>query len=218
MTDRSVNLACADDRGQRAAGRAPRMLCGMTARADAALGTREALLDAGLEVAEEHGLSGMSVNRVVAAAGVAKGTFYVHFSDRDDFLNALHRRYTEQSGAAVAAAMAGRTPGWRRLRQMIEAYFESSMRHRGVKALALEARNAPGVAAKVDARNEEFMKLAEPDLAAMGWADPHAAARLVVAMAGELMMAEMTVGERDEAGRAALWATLERMSLPESGA
>ena len=192
------------------------MLGGMTARADAALETREALLDAGLEVAEEHGLSGMSVNRVVAAAGVAKGTFYVHFADRDAFLNALHRRYTEQSGAAVAKAMAGNEPGWRRLRQMIEAYFESSMQHRGVKALALEARNTPGVAAKVDARNAAFAKLVEPDLKAMGWADPHAPARLVVAMAGELMMAEMTASERDEAGRAALWTTLERMDLPGS--
>ena len=192
------------------------MLGGMTARADAALETREALLDAGLEVAEEYGLSGMSVNRVVAAAGVAKGTFYVHFADRDAFLNALHRRYTEQSGAAVAAAMAGHRPGWRRLRQMIEAYFESSMQHRGVKALALEARNAPGVAAKVHARNAAFAQLAEPDLKAMGWADPHAAARLVVAMAGELMMAEMTAGEPDEAGRTALWTTLERMDLPGS--
>jgi len=189
------------------------MLCAMTARAEAALETREALLDAGLEVAEEHGLSGMSVNRVVAAAGVAKGTFYVHFADRDAFLNALHRRYTDQSGAAVAAAMSGQGPGWRRLRQMIEAYFESSMRHRGVKALALEARNTPGVAAKVDARNAAFLELAEPDLAAMGWADPHAAARLVVAMAGELMMAEMTAGEPDAAGRAALWTALERMDL-----
>ncbi|WP_051450471.1 TetR/AcrR family transcriptional regulator [Actinospica robiniae] len=190
----------------------------MTARAEAALATRDALLDAGLRVAEEHGLSGMSVNRVVAGAGVAKGTFYVHFADRDAFLDALHRRYTEQSGAAVAAAMDGHAPSWRRLRQMIEAYFESSMRHRGVKALALEVRNAPGVAAKVDARNAVFVELAEPDLEAMGWPDPRAAARLVVAMAAELMMAEMTAGEPDEAGRAALWTTLERMDLARSEA
>jgi TetR/AcrR family transcriptional regulator, transcriptional repressor for nem operon len=189
------------------------MLAGMTARAEAALETREALLDAGLQVAEEHGLSGMSVNRVVAAAGLAKGTFYVHFADRDAFLNALHRRYTDQSAAAVATALTGHPPGWRRLRRMIEAYFESSMSHRGVKALVLEARNTPGVAAKVGARNAAFTQLAEPDLAAMGWPDPHAAARLVVAMAGELMMAEMTAGRPDRAGRTALWTALERMDL-----
>ena len=31
------------------------------------------------------GLSGLSVNRVVVAAGNAKGTFYVHFTDREAF-------------------------------------------------------------------------------------------------------------------------------------
>jgi len=39
--------------------------------------TREALLDAGTAVAGRYGLAGLSVNRVVAEAGVAKGTFYV---------------------------------------------------------------------------------------------------------------------------------------------
>ena len=41
--------------------------------------TRDALLDAGTRVAERHGLAGLSVNRVVAEAGVAKGTFYVQY-------------------------------------------------------------------------------------------------------------------------------------------
>ena len=41
--------------------------------------TREALLDAGAVVAERDGLAGLSVSAVAEAAGVAKGTFYVHF-------------------------------------------------------------------------------------------------------------------------------------------
>lgn len=185
----------------------------MTPRADAAQETREALLNAGLEVAEQYGLSGMSVNRVVATAGVAKGTFYVHFTDRDAFLNALHRRFSEQSGTAVHAAMAGHEPGPLRLRRAIEAYFATSMRHRGVKAMLLEARSTPGVSVNVDARNAAFAQLAEPDLRAMGWTEPKTAARLVVAMAAEVMMAEMAAGRADEAGRTALWAVLKRMDL-----
>ena len=66
--------------------------------------TREALLDAGVAVAEEQGLAGLSVNRVVARAGVAKGTFYVHFADRDGFVDALHSRFH----ARVEGAVAGR--------------------------------------------------------------------------------------------------------------
>jgi AcrR family transcriptional regulator len=185
----------------------------MTARATAALETRAALLDAGLEIAEEHGLSGMSVNRVVAAAGVAKGTFYVHFADRDGFLSALHQRFHERVGEAVAAARADLPPGRERLQRGIEAYFEVCLHNRGVRALLLEARNSPGVAPEVAARNAEFVALGEPDLRAMGWAEARVAARLVIAMAAELAMAELASGARDEIGREVLWDLVERMDL-----
>ena len=185
----------------------------MTARAAAALETRAALLDAGLEIAEEHGLSGMSVNRVVTVAGVAKGTFYVHFPDRDAFLSALHQRFHEQAGRAVAAALAQHPPGRIRLQAGMTAYFEVCLGNRGVKALVLEARNTPGVAAEVAARNTAFAALAEPDLLAMGWPEAQATARLVIAMSAELAMDEMAAGKRDERGREALWALLARLDL-----
>ncbi|QMU67054.1 TetR/AcrR family transcriptional regulator [Streptacidiphilus sp. P02-A3a] len=185
----------------------------MTARAAAALETRAALLDAGLEIAEQHGLSGMSVNRVVAVAGVAKGTFYVHFPDRDAFLSALHQRFHEQSGQAVAAALGRHAPGRIRLQAAMTAYFEVCLSHRGVKALVLEARNTPGVAAEVADRNAAFAALAEPDLRAMGWPEAGTAVRLVVAMCAELAMAELAAGERDERGRQVLWQLLTRLDL-----
>lgn len=185
----------------------------MTARADAAQETRAALLDAGLEIAEEHGLSGMSVNRVVAVAGVAKGTFYVHFPDRDAFLSAMHQRFHEQAGKAVVAAMAQHPPGRARLQAGMTAYFEVCLVSRGVRALVLEARNTPGVAADVAARNAAFAGMAQPDLLAMGWPDARAAAGLVVAMSAELSMAEMAAGQRDERGREVLWALLTRLDL-----
>ena len=183
----------------------------MTARAAAAQETRAALLDAGLEIAEQHGLSGMSVNRVVAAAGVAKGTFYVHFPDRDAFLSALHRRFHLRIGEAVFAAMAGVEPGPVRLRRGMEAYFEVCLRGRGVRAMLLEARNSPGVSAEVADRNAAFVAVAEPDLRAMGWTEARTAARLVIAMSAELSMAEMGTGERDDVGRQVLWDLLERL-------
>src|SRR5665213_1603615 len=73
--------------------------------------TYEMLLDAGVAVAEREGLGGLSVNRVVAEAGVAKGTFYVHFADREAFVDALHARFHERVREAVARATAGVEPG-----------------------------------------------------------------------------------------------------------
>jgi AcrR family transcriptional regulator len=185
----------------------------MTARALSAAATREALLDAGLAVAGRYGLAGMSVNRVVAAAGVAKGTFYVHFADRDEFLAALRQRFDDEVRTEVAAAIGPLDPGTSRLRAGMEAYLDVCLRHQGVKALLLEARNDPGIAGEMGARTAAFAAVAEADLGAMGWDQAGTAAELVVAMGAELSLAELAVGRADAAGRDVLWRMLERLDL-----
>ena len=103
--------------------------------------TSETLLDAGVAVAERHGLAGLSVNRVVALAGVAKGTFYVHFRDRDAFVDALDARFHARVAEAVAAATAGMPDGAQKLLRGAEAYLDVCLQDRAVKALAHEARS-----------------------------------------------------------------------------
>lgn len=51
--------------------------------------TRRRLLRAGITLLAEKGPSGISAGGVAAAAGVATGTFYNHFSTVDDFFAAL---------------------------------------------------------------------------------------------------------------------------------
>jgi len=208
VTDWSVTLASGRWSGQRGGDIYPGS---MTARAAAALETHKALLDAGLEIAESHGLAGMSVNRVVAAAGVAKGTFYVHFPDRVAFLSALHERFHALATEAVGAAMAPHPPGRIRLQKGMEAYLDVCLQHNGVKALLLEARNDPSVEGEVAARTAMFAARAEPDLRAMGWAEAEQAARLVVAMSAELSLVELTSGACDPTGRRVLGELLERL-------
>jgi AcrR family transcriptional regulator len=166
--------------------------------------TREALLDAGVAVAEEHGLAGLSVNRVVAAAGVAKGTFYVHFEDRDEFVDALHARFHGRVEEAVAAATAAVPPGAERLRRGIEAYLDVCLADRAVKALALEARSDPSLSERMAKRHERFAATAVPSFKAMGWPDAAAAAQLLAAMTAEIAIRELDAGRRLPAARRAL--------------
>jgi len=74
--------------------------------------TRRKLLDAGLQVVAERG-EALTASDVVAAADVSNGTFYNHFLDRDDFIQALAheslRAITEQS----ADDTEGADPAWR---------------------------------------------------------------------------------------------------------
>jgi TetR/AcrR family transcriptional regulator, transcriptional repressor for nem operon len=185
----------------------------MGRRDDAAARTREALQDAGLRVAERHGLAGMSVNRIVAEAGLAKGTFYVHFPDRAAFLGAIHERFHDGIHEAVEAAIADLSPGRERLRAGMGAYLDACLHASATKAFLLEARNDEAVADQVALRNDAFAKLGAPDLRAMGWSQPLAAARMVVAMTAETALVELVHGRRQPTGRAVLWQMLDRADL-----
>ena len=166
--------------------------------------TREALLDAGVVVAERKGLIGLSVNAVVAEAGLAKGTFYVHFPDRDAFVAALHERFYVGVGEAIATATAGMEPGAERLLTAIDAYLDACLASRGVKALLLEARGESGVSELVAERHARFAALAVPNLSAIGRRDAKLFARLVVAAASEAALVELERGRRVPGVRRAL--------------
>lgn len=168
------------------------------------LRTRERLLDAGVAVAEQYGLAGLSVNRVVDAAGVAKGTFYVHFDNREAFVDALHARFHGRVEQAVAGATADLPPGADRIVRGVEAYLDVCLEDRSVKALALEARSDPALAAPMSARHEQFAASAVPSFKAMGWPDARAASQLLAAMTAEIAIRELDAGRRLPAARRSL--------------
>ncbi len=178
----------------------------MVAEAVTAAGTRtrESLLDAGVHVAENHGLAGLSVNRVVAEAGVAKGTFYVHFDNREAFVDAVHARFHARVQSAVARATNGVPPGAERIVRGAEAYLDTCLEDRAVKALALEARSNPDLAASMAVRHERFASSAIPSFKAMNWPEATAASQLLAAMTAEIAIRELDAGRRLPSARRSL--------------
>jgi len=166
--------------------------------------TREKLLDAGVSVAEDHGLSGLSVNRVVAQAGLAKGTFYVHFADRSAFIDALHERFHARVIDAVAGATEGVPDGAERIVRGAEAYLDVCLEDQAVKALAVEARSDPALTASMSARHERFAAAAVPSFRAMGWRDAPTAAQLFAAMTSEIAIRELDAAKPLPAARRTL--------------
>ncbi len=158
--------------------------------------TREALLDAGEHIADAAGLAGLSVAAVVAQAGVAKGTFYVYFADRDRFVDALHQRFYARVTDAVAQATVGLAPGRELLLTAIDAYLDVCLANRAVKALVFETRAQGNLTTTMEQRQEQFAVLAQPSVKAMGLAPPTVAARLIVAMTMEAALIELEAGGR----------------------
>ncbi len=165
--------------------------------------TRQALIDAGLELATQANLHRLTIDAVVNKAGVAKGTFYVHFPDRAAFLVALHQQFHERLLDRILQAVEGLPPGAERLRIGTQTYLDECLQQRAVKAILLEARSEAPITAEVHRRNATFAQLEQADFAALGWPDAEAAARLFVALGAEVALIELETG-RNEAARQAL--------------
>lgn len=127
-------------------------------RAEEALKTREALVDAAAELFAEQGLTGPSLDAICAKAGFTRGAFYVHFATRDDLIAAVVEKSmggfidaviaSGEAGADLEAvvrtfAAAVRSgafpfPGHVRAHQILEACMRSPTLH--AKYLELLAR------------------------------------------------------------------------------
>jgi len=176
----------------------------LTGRKAAAAETRAKLIDTGLRLAERTGLTGLSVNLLVDAAGVSKGSFFHHFGDRASYLLAVHREFHDQIAERIDRAVDGMAPGRDRLMTGARVYLDTCLQQRGIRALLLEARAEPAVAQEITRRNAEFADKCQPDFAALGRRHPLESAQLWIAMTAEAALIELP--RRSKAGtvRAAL--------------
>lgn len=69
----------------------------MSLRSEQKSRTRAALLDAAVELIREHGLDAVTAKQVSERAGVAAGTFFVHFPEVPALVDALLDRHVERS-------------------------------------------------------------------------------------------------------------------------
>ena len=158
---------------------------------------RNALLDAGQRLLSTADLARISVNAIVAEAGMAKGSFYQHWPSRADYVRALHDRFHDQLGESIAAAMADLPPGPDRLEAGMSAYLDGCLAEPATKALLVQSRTEAGLSDLVAARNESAAALMLPDLVALGWMPPEPIAALLVAAIAEIALVELAAGKRD---------------------
>ncbi|MCX2933157.1 TetR/AcrR family transcriptional regulator [Mycobacterium sp. CVI_P3] len=173
-------------------------------RKAAAAATRTKLIESGLRLAERTGLTGLSVNQLVEDAGVSKGSFFHHFGDRASYLLALHREFHDHIAELIDRAIGELPPGRDRLMAGARVYLDTCLQQRGIRALLLEARAEPAVAAEIGRRNAEFAGKCEADFEVLGRRHPLESAQLWVAMTAEAALIELAEGSEAPSVRAAL--------------
>lgn len=99
----------------------------MTRRKQQAIETKQKLLDTADALVKERGFDAVSVDDIVAACGVAKGTFYHYFESKNDLLvyltrtpyEELKRRFAKTSGKPCLTRLRIFLQDWF---QMVEKY------------------------------------------------------------------------------------------------
>ena len=99
--------------------------------------TRSRLLDAAEGVFAQHGYHQARVDDIVAAAGTAKGTFYLYFPHKEAAFLAVVERFTAALVADVATAVTGTHGAAARLRAALEAGLDHFVRHPGLAQIFL---------------------------------------------------------------------------------
>jgi AcrR family transcriptional regulator len=69
---------------------------------------RDELMNAAERLFLKHGVGPTTIEQITSGAGVAKGTFYLHFSSKEDIRTALGDRFAEQLLKKIKAAIAER--------------------------------------------------------------------------------------------------------------
>ena len=161
-------------------------------------------LEAGMALCEQQGLLELRIEDITARAGVAKGTFYLHFENRDAFYLALHSHFHEQIAQVIVAELALHGPGATRLLKCSQLYLDHCLRRSGVKYLLRQLRCIPALEQAVQLQNTRFSLLAQADFTALGFEQPGQVADLWIVMVAELAAQESVARQAHWGARAAL--------------
>ncbi|MEZ8101126.1 TetR/AcrR family transcriptional regulator [Vibrio bivalvicida] len=83
---------------------------------------RTKLLDVGFELANEQGFAGLGLSKIINAANATKGSFYHHFSSKEDFGSVLLSTYFDDYLAQLDQFLEDETLS---AQDRIRAYFEN---------------------------------------------------------------------------------------------
>jgi AcrR family transcriptional regulator len=152
-------------------------------------------LESAASLLDTREIDEVSVADFTRGAGVAKGTFYVHFADRDEFVLALHQWFHDELFGAIEAQTAALPPGSHRLHTRLHAFLNGCRHRSGVRSMLWSTSRRPTIQGEVERRNTEASTVVADDLRAMGITDfADERARLLVAAATEVAAMELKAG------------------------
>ncbi len=154
---------------------------------------RERILSAAERTFARHGFFAAKVSDVAKDAGVADGTIYLYFKNKDDLLISLFERRMRQLNEALREAIVGKSP-----REQLHAFCRTYLQlvhdePAAAEVLTIELRQSSKFRKEYDTVElAEFLRMlaAIVDEAGLaGSVPPHIAARIIFGVLDELALA-----------------------------
>ncbi len=109
----------------------------ISAREQQRLRTREAILSAATELLAIKPIEAISINELVALAGVAKGSFYNHFPEKDSLANLASTHIRKQYQRKIMALNAGITDPASQIVRGLCSFIQTSIENPRLAAVLL---------------------------------------------------------------------------------
>ncbi|MEV4115441.1 TetR/AcrR family transcriptional regulator [Nonomuraea sp. NPDC049695] len=125
---------------------------------------RAQLLDAALDVFVERGVAEATISDITARAEVAKGSFYLHFSAKEQVVAALWEQYVAGYLRLAEAVLANRTPqdDWIDvLTDLLERLIEHAVDHAELHRVIYGSADAKALALCAETNQQVIALLAE---------------------------------------------------------
>ena len=87
--------------------------------------TREALIDAAIELFTRKGYAGVGTEEIVAGAKVTRGALYHHFADKRDLFRAVFERVEADLMDGIASKMKATEDPWELLMAGMRAFLDA---------------------------------------------------------------------------------------------
>ena len=158
---------------------------------------RGRILDAarGLSTARGSALQ-LGEDEVISAADITPAQFSAAFADRRSYLLALFLDFLDRARADAIDTLAQSPPGIPRICAAFERYWDSNLKWRPMRELALHFRSDEEGAEILRGRLHGVIMIAQYELDHVGWPHPAAAARMAATLCVETAVIEYEAGRK----------------------
>ncbi|MFK7839394.1 MAG: TetR/AcrR family transcriptional regulator [Bdellovibrionales bacterium] len=137
----------------------------------------------------EHGYAEASTSRIVQKSGMARGSLYYHFGDKNGLFKAVYEEIMYEGLDFVSNAMEGENDKWQALHTGIQAFLDLCLDHNFRKITLVESQAAMSFSERYAIHEKTLLgKLREllPDLFEQGYFPEHTEDTISILLFGML--------------------------------